>query len=132
MEWASSKCLVLSLNDHLAKREMTTLRRDKSGQKHTGVQSSWEKGSKTNALGSQHDSYGIVSVKGVQKHSGVQSAWEKGSNENNLSSAHDSYGIVSVKGTDKHSGVQSTWEKGSNQTNVGSGHDSAGVIRQPE
>jgi hypothetical protein len=96
--------------------------------KHTGVQSTWEKGSKSNNLSGGHDSYGIVSVKGADKHTGVQSTWEKGSKSNNLSGGHDSYGIVSVKGTDKHTGVQSTWEKGSLKTDTSGGHDSYGIV----
>jgi hypothetical protein len=100
----------------------------KDTHKHTGVQSSWEKGSKKNDLSGGHDSYGIVSVKGMEKHSGVQSKWEQGSNKNDLSGGHDSYGIVSVKGMEKHSGVQSTWEKGSNKNDLSGGHDSYGIV----
>jgi len=96
--------------------------------KHSGVQSAWEKGSLAQDLSSGHDSHGIVVVKNLEKHSGVQSAWEKGSLANDISSQHDSHGIVVVKGLEKHSGVQSKWEKGSLQNDIASQHDSHGIV----
>jgi len=67
---------------------------DKDAQKHTGAQSVWDQGSKSNDISSKHDSYGIIKNADLTKHSGVQSTWEKGSLENDISSKHDSYGIV--------------------------------------
>ncbi|ETO25705.1 hypothetical protein RFI_11431 [Reticulomyxa filosa] len=97
--------------------------------KHSGAQSKWEQGAVQNDTSSQHDTYGIVKVKGMDKHSGAQSKWEQGALQNDTSSQHDSYGIVKVKGMDKHSGAQSKWEQGALRTDTSSQHDSYGIVK---